>query len=78
MDENGEERGSLEIREEVLDLSASGRYLAALYSDRLVIYNDDLQPYASLQGTDYAKGVLMRPDGSALVLSGDSASLFLP
>ncbi len=78
VDENGEERGSLEIREEVLDLSASGRYLAALYSDRLVIYNDDLQPYASLQGTDYAKGVLMRPDGSALVLSGDSASLFLP
>ncbi len=76
--ETGEEIGSLEVREEVLDLSASGRYLAVLYSDRLVIYNDDLQPYASLKGTDYAKGVLMRPDGSVLVLSGESASLYLP
>lgn len=75
---NGGELGSLEIREEILGISASGRYLAVLYSDRLVIYNDDLQPYATLRGTDYARGVLMRPDGSALLLSSESASLFLP
>ena len=32
----------------------------------------------SYEGTDYASGVLMRPDGSALMLSMESASLFLP
>lgn len=78
VDKDGEELGSLDVREEVLDVSASGRYLAVLYSDRLAIYNQDLQPYATLQGTGDAKGVLMRPDGSALLLSAGSASLFLP
>lgn len=78
VDKNGEELGSLDIREEVLDISASGRYLAVLYNDRLAVYNQDLQTYASLQGTGDAREVLMRPDGSALLLSAGSASLFLP
>ncbi len=78
VDKDGEVLGSLDVREEVLDISASGRYLAVLYSDRLAVYNQDLQPYATLQGTGDAKGVLMRPDGSALLLSAGSASLFLP
>ena len=78
VDKNGEELGSLDVREEVLDMSASGRYLAVLYSDRLAVYNQDLQPYATLQGTGDAREVLMRADGSALLLSAGSASLFLP
>ncbi len=78
VDKNGGELGSLEVREEVLGISASGRYLAVLYTDRLAVYNQDLQPYATLQGTGDARGVLMRPDGSALLLSAGSASLFLP
>lgn len=75
---DGTELGSLDVKQEVLGISASGRYLAVLYMDRLVIYNQSLQVYASLQGTDYAKSVLMRPDGSALLLSSESAGLFLP
>ena len=43
-----------------------------------MIYNRELQVYATLNGTDYAKAVLMRPDGSALLLSSESATLFLP
>lgn len=78
VDKDGEVLGSLDVREEVLDISASGRYLAVLYSDRLAVYNQDLQPYATLQGTGDARGVLMRSDGSALLLSAGSASLFLP
>ena len=76
--EDGEEIASLEVTKEVLDLSAAGRYLAVLYTDSLVVYNEDLQAYATYEGTDYASGVLMRPDGSALMLSMESASLFLP
>lgn len=78
LDRNGAVLGSLEVSQEVLGLSAAGRYLAVLYADRLVIYNQDLQVYASLNGTDFASGVLMRPDGSALLLSASSARLFLP
>lgn len=74
----GEEMGSLEIHEEVLHISAAGRYLAVLYADRLAIYNPDLRTYATLNGTDYARGVLMRADGSAILLGSETAKLFLP
>ena len=75
---DGTHLGSLEVREEILDLSAAGRYLAVLYADRVVVYNPDLQVYASLTGIDQARGVLMRPDGSVLLLGAESAHLFLP
>ncbi|MCI9330671.1 MAG: hypothetical protein HFG05_00640 [Oscillibacter sp.] len=78
VDKNGEVLGSLDVREEVLSVSASGRYLAVLYADRLAVYNQDLQPYATLQGTGDAREALMRSDGSVLLLSSGSASLFLP
>lgn len=78
VDKSGEVIGSLDVREEVLGVSASGRYLAVLYSDHLVVYNQDLQPYATLQGTGDTREALMRPDGSVLLLSAASASLFLP
>ena len=78
VDDAGQEIASLGVSEQVLGVSAAGRYAAVLYSDKLVIYNRDLQEYASLTGTDYARGVLMRADGSALLLASDSARIFLP
>ena len=75
---DGTELGVLDINEEVLDISAAGRYVAVLYADRVVVCNPDLQVYASLTGTDQARGVLMRPDGSVLILGAESAKLFLP
>ena len=78
VDKEGGELGSLDVREEVLGISVSGRYIAVLYADHLVVYNQDLQPYASLQGTGDAREALMRSDGSVLLLSANSARLFLP
>lgn len=78
VDADGEELGSLEIHEEVRGLSAAGRYLAVLYTDRLVVYNENLQVYASLRGITNVSAVLMRGDGSALLISPESASQFLP
>lgn len=78
VDAEGAELGSLDVNEEVLSISAAGRYLAVLYTDHLTVYNQDLQVYASLRGTGYAKEVLMRTDGSVLLLSSESAGLFLP
>ena len=75
---DGSVLAELDVNREVLGISAEGRYLAVLYTDQLVIYNQSLQTYASLTGTDFASGVLMRPDGSALLLSAEYAGLFLP
>ncbi len=78
VDDDGAELGSVDVMEEVVDISAAGRYVAALYTDRLVVYNLALGVYASLSGTENVQSVLMRPDGSALLLGGSSAQLFLP
>ena len=75
---DGTELGSLDVSEEIQDISACGKYLAVLYLDRLVIYNPMLEAYASLKGTEAVRGVLMRSDGSALLMSSESAKLFLP
>ena len=75
---DGTELGGLDVSEEIQDISACGKYLAVLYLDRLVIYNPALETYASLKGTESVRGVLMRSDGSALLLSSESAKLFLP
>ncbi len=69
---------SLELTEEVLDLSAAGDRLAVLFSDSLVIYTRDLQEYARLDGTGYAGRILLGEDGTCLVLSGTSAWRYLP
>ena len=74
----GQEIASLELSEEVLDLSAAGDYLAVLYSDSMVLYTRDLQEHARLEGTDYAGRVIMEEDGTALVLTGTAAWRFLP
>ena len=75
---DGTELASLEVNDEVRSLSAAGRYIAVLYTDSLVVYNQDLQTYATLKGTGYAKAALVRNDGSALLISAESARLFLP
>ena len=75
---DGAELGSLDVKEEILDISAAGRYLAILYADRVVVCNPDLQVYSSLTGMEQARGVQMRADGSVLLLSAESAHLYLP
>lgn len=76
--EDGEELASLDVNEEIVGISAAGRYLAVLYTDQLVIYTPELETYATLVGTGSAVDVLQRQDGSALLLSADSAKVFLP
>lgn len=77
-DLEGEVIATLEVTEEVLDMSANGKYLAVLYSDSLAIYTRDLQEYARLSGTDYAGHVQMGDDGVALVIGATTAWRFLP
>ena len=66
------------INEQVLSLSAAGRYVAVLTADRLDIYTQDLDPYKSLEGTNGARRVLMRDDGTALLIGSGTANLYVP
>ena len=77
VDRKGTLIAAQEVDEEVLDLSAAGGYVAVLYADRLVIYTEKMETYATLE-TDNLRGVLMRADGSAVLLSSDSACVYVP
>ena len=78
VDAEGETLGTLDERREVLDVSAAGRYVAVLYADRLTLYTSDLTECATLADTDFAKQVIMRADGTALLLGASRAWLYIP
>ena len=71
-------RRTLELSEQVLSIAAAGRYLAVLTGDRLDIYTDELELYSSLKGTQGARTVLLMQDGSAVLVSADSAGFYVP
>ena len=77
-DLEGRQLASLELAEEVLDMSAAGDSLAVLYGESLVVYDRELQERARLASTDYAGQVRMEEDGTVLLISGTSAWRFLP
>ena len=78
VDDEGQLLAELEVDKEVLSISAAGKYAAVLYSDELVIYNKELEVCAQLPDLSSAKQVLMREDGSAVLVGADAASLYLP
>ena len=78
LDSQGEVIATQDIVQEVLDVSASGNYLAVLMSNSLLIYDRNLEEYARLEDTGYANHVIMQSDGSALVIGGSTAFRFLP
>ena len=78
VDERGKVIGEVEADGEVLDLSASGNYVAALYSDHLTIYDKRMRECATLSNVSAAREILMRGDGSAVLAGNGSAALYLP
>lgn len=78
VDAQGAPSAGLSINEQVLSLSAAGKYVAVLTADRLDIYTQSLDLYDTLEGTNGAKKVLMRDDGTALLIGSGTAHLYVP
>ena len=75
---DGEVLGTRDERREVLGISAAGKYVAVLYGESLTIFTSDMAEYATLERTNYAKEVIMRADGTAVLIGSSSATLFIP
>ena len=78
VDRKGEEQAVLTMEEQVLSISAAGRYVGVLTADRLDIYDQELNVYHTLDGTQSARKVLQRTDGSAMLINNDTARIYLP
>ena len=74
----GEEIGSLSTDAQILDVSAAGAYVAVLTAKNLTIYNAALELYAEQENTGSATNVVMRDDGSAILLGSGQGTLFVP
>lgn len=75
---SGEAIAELDLNDEILDLTAAGRYIAVLYADRLTVYNKDLTEYATFTQTETAQFACMRSDGSVWLITADTISLLIP
>lgn len=78
VDAQGTASAGLAVNEQVLSLSAAGRYLAVLTADRLDIYTKDMELYNTLEGTGGAAKALIRSDGSVLLIGSGTARLYIP
>lgn len=76
--EDGTVLGQRELDGDVVNLSASGRYVAVLFTDHMTIYDKTLKELATLTEVSTVRQVMVRSDGSAVLAGLTSASLYLP
>ncbi len=78
LDGDGEELGLQEYAERVRSVSAAGRYVAVLTDREAQILNRRLGEYATIDQTFTAARIIARPDGTALLVTGTEARLYIP
>ena len=78
VDKTGTELGSAQFDVQILDFSAAGNYLAVLTAEKLCIYDSTMTPYFEQTNTKSATNVIMRADGSAVLLGGGRGEIVLP
>ena len=74
----GKELAALNMEEQVLSMSSTGRYLSVLTADGLTVYTGKLDVYHFSDALQGARRVLQRQDGSVTLISSETARLYLP
>ena len=74
--DEGKMIGTLETRRRIVSVSALGAYVAVLYGDGFSVYDRNLKECAHDDDTAGTLGAIMRSDGSALLVTPHSASVF--
>ena len=78
VDKTGTELGKEAFDTQILDFSAAGNYLAVLTAEKLQIFDSTMQLYHEQANTKSATNVVMRTDGSAVLLGGGHGEIVLP
>lgn len=78
VNENGREIANRFLGQEVLDLSACGRYIAVLTQGKLTVYTQSLAVYHETTDVAGATSVVMRNDGTVLLLGNGQGKLYIP
>ncbi len=78
VDTEGRELASLYLGQEILDMSACGKYLAVLTMDGVTVYNRLLEEYAHTDEVGAATSVVMCEDGTVLLLGSGTGKIYIP
>ena len=77
VDQNGAEMAYAELSG-VVDVTACGKYVTVLTARELSVFRRYLQPYTQTPNTWLATSAFARTDGTVLLVTGNSAHLYLP
>lgn len=78
IDQSGEVSAEMNMAEEILSVTAAGRYIGVLTHTEFTIYTSDLNEYAVLPNDGSIERALVRADGTAMIVTENTASVFLP
>lgn len=78
VDEKGQLISESYLGQEILDLSACGKYIAVLTPEGLTIFTQSLTVYHQTVETGNATAVVMQEDGSVLLLGNGQGHLYVP
>ncbi|MCQ2418846.1 MAG: DUF5711 family protein [Clostridia bacterium] len=78
LDDEGEVLGEKSYDEAVVDVAVCGKYVAVLTAGELKICHRSLEKYATAENKDGALCVIQHANGTALLVGGGRASLFIP
>jgi len=74
---DGDVLGSVESGDELRSLSVRGKYIAAAYADRVVLYNSAMEEVGVIEDAAGIEEVLARGDRSVIVVSGSKAVRYI-
>lgn len=75
---NGGVFGTAAIEEELLDVSAAGKYVAVLTTSSLTIFDQSMKQVSRTINDTVATAVLMRADGTALLFADGHGTVYTP
>lgn len=78
VDYDGQVLGTLELEEQVLSLSAAGRYVAVLTSNSLHLYTRDLREISASDAIQGVRNLALFPDSTLALITDDLVRLYIP
>lgn len=75
---DGSLRGTLPFDAQILDISAAGGYVAVLSAQKVMIFDQTMQLISEQENAVSATDIVMREDGTALLIGSGFAEPFVP
>ncbi|MBP1758984.1 MAG: hypothetical protein H6Q61_1233 [Firmicutes bacterium] len=78
VDYDGHVLGTVELEEQVLGLSAAGRYVAVLTSNSLHLYNKELREISTSDAIQGVRNLALFSDGTLALITDELVRLYIP